>query len=205
MVKPYLEILLVILLLAMLSSNAYALSLGSIAKNDFAEISLGKSAKFQMLFWNPENDSYIVRMSVEYAPQDWTIIIDPNEFVLNNSVGEEYISLPYDKNIRAKTVNVFVKPNEGSVSNRYNITIGAYAVSPTESSLVVIPRRSFNLVVDLEGLEDAAKIENNTDTVVSDSRILDNIAESEDNNEKIFYIAVIALIVGLSIFLYKKY
>lgn len=186
----------------LLSSSAYALSMGSIAKNDFAEITSGESAKFEALFWNPENESYKVVLSASF-PDRWTVILDPKDFILNNSVGEEYISVSHG-NVRAKRVNVFVKPDEKSVSGNYTITVWVDAISSENSSLTVIPRRSFNLIVELKGLESEEHIDEIEMPYVSEDVNQETVVEHENGDEKIFYIAVIGLIILISIIVYKK-
>ena len=88
----------------------YAISFGSTAKSSYEKIEVGDSAKFQILFWNSGSEAYTVKISVASSPENWVVIADPEMFVLDNSTGEEYVSVP-PSTVKAKVVNLFVKPD----------------------------------------------------------------------------------------------
>ncbi len=216
MVKVLLKTLVITLFFILLSSEIYAISFGSIAKNEFAEISNGKSTKFEMLFWNIENESYIVKLSIKEAPKDWIVIIDPNEFVLNKSIGEEYIKLPYMKeNIKAKVVNLFVKPDSNSEPGKYFVIIKAETkiFQNKENGITVVPERIFKFEIDLKGFVTSNDIENKENIIGfsgngfhSNDEIL-KISNSKNKNQmgkKNFYLVIIFLVIVISIIIYKK-
>ncbi len=208
------KILMIILFLILLSSNAYAINLGSVTRNSFIEISNGESTKFTMLFWNSESESYGVRLLVKDSPKDWIVIIDPDEFTLNKSTGEEYINLPYsNENVKAKVVNIFVKPDNFSKPGKYSVTIKTETdLNQSEANqLSVIPERLFTFEIDLKGLATS------NDTVESIVKIPTNEIETKDESlesyylkvddktdKKYFYLAILSLVVIVSIIIYKK-
>jgi len=216
MVKVLLKTLVIILFFILLSSEVYAINFGSIAKNEFAEISNGKSTKFKMLFWNIENESYTVKLSIKEAPKDWIVIIDPNEFVLNKSIGEEYIKLPYmEENIKAKVVNLFVKSDNNSEPGKYFVIIKAETkiLQNEENGITIIPERIFKFEIDLKGFVTSSDIGNKENIIEfsengfnSNNEIL-KITNSKDKNQidkKYFYFIIIFLIIIISIIIYKK-
>lgn len=214
MVETPLKISIVFIFLILLSSGAYAINLGSVAKNSFSEISNDESAKFTMLFWNSESESYGVKLLVEDSPKDWTVIIDPDEFMLNKSTGEEYINLPYsNENVKAKVVNIFVRPDSLSKPGNYSVIIKAEVdMNQSEANeLSVIPERLFTFEIELKGfttsndsVENIAKIPTNEIETKNDS--LESYYLKVDNkvDKNYFYLAILSLVVIVSIIIYKK-
>jgi len=208
------KILMIILFLILISSNVYAINLGSVAKNSFAEISNGESTKFTMLFWNRESESYDVRLLVKDSPKDWTVIIDPDEFMLNKSTGEEYINLPYsNENVKAKVVNIFVKPDNLSKPGKYSVTVKTETnLNQSEANqLSVIPERLFTFEIDLKGpatpndsVESIVKIPTNETETKNDSLESYYLKVDDKTDKKYFYLAILSLVVIVSIIIYKK-
>ncbi len=214
MVKTLLK--LSILFFILLSVNSYALNMGSVSKSKYAEISVGETAKFKMLFWNIENETYNVKLSVKEAPKDWIVIIDPKEFNLNKSIGEEYIKLPYMKeNVKAKIVNLFVKPYTKSKSGKYFVTIMAEISSKEKNGIKIIPATMFKFEIVLKsfnGFKMNENVENNNTINFSRNDFKSKnenlkIINSENGgkkDKKVFYLTMIFLIILISIILYKK-
>ena len=202
MVKFLLSLL---IFLVLVSSTAYAINIGSIVSRDSANVSVGESVKFKMLFWNSEDENYTLRLSAIDYPEDWIIIIDPNEFILNKNMGEEYIKLPYkEENIKAKVVNLFVKPDEKSLTGSYSVSIESQAITENEGTMSIIPGSIISFKINVNNIEaeedninDVALIENET-VIVSDS------AKKEDENNLSLYLVLFIIIFVFSIALYKK-
>ncbi len=208
------------LFLILLSSGVHAINMGSVAKNKFAEISNDESVKFKMLFWNAEDESYTMKLSTKEAPENWIIILDPSEFVLNKTVGEEYINLPYSNEIiKAKVVNLFVKPVINSKSGKYFITIKAEPrLSQNEiDGINIIPTRILKFEIDLENFEviESKNIkEEQKNTIEFFEKSLEyngesvKISNSENEEKKMdkkyFYFIIIFLVAIISIIIYKK-
>jgi len=220
MVKVLLKILIIILFFILLSSEVYAINLGSVAKNKFAEISSDESVKFKMLFWNVENESYTMKLSVKEAPKDWVIIIDPNEFILNKSIGEEYISLPYIReSIKAKVVNLFVKPDSNSKPGKYFVMIETEVkIFKNETTdITIVPRSIFKFEIDLKDFDTANSnnvIENKENRIdffgngfeyKSENLKISNSKNENQIDKRYFYFIILFMIVLISITIYKKY
>ncbi|MFH0929015.1 MAG: hypothetical protein V1818_01510 [Candidatus Aenigmatarchaeota archaeon] len=206
MAKVLLRLSSVLLSLILLSTSAYSINIGSVIKNDFAETSINESASFKILFWNSGNESYALKLAVSGQPEGWAVIIDPEEFVLNKSVGEEYISLPYmNENIRAKVVNVFVKPDSESLSGNYSVTIVSGAVYDTPYLLTVVPKTSFVLRIGLKGgrtENKEAEVQNAKENI--DNEIAEVMIDGEESSDSVLLLVLVFLILGAAIAVYKK-
>jgi uncharacterized membrane protein len=211
MVKVPLKTFITVVFLILLSSSAYAINLGSLVKDKSGEVTKEESTKFKMLFWNAESEAYDVRLSAKESPKDWTVIIDPAEFVLDKSIGEEYVSLPnVDENVKAKVVNVFVRPDKDSKPGNYSVVVKAETILKQSeiNGVTVVPERLFKFEVDIKGpvssVDDyKASTENKIDyNIVSKEKSDENISDTSD--KKYFYFFALAMIVLFSIILYKK-
>lgn len=190
----------IILFLMLFSTGTYAISMGTLVKSDLKQIAINESAKFTLLFWNVENESYRVKLGVKEAPENWIVIIDPNNFELNNSVGKEYIKLPYkDSSVKATPVDVIVKPPTSVKTGRYDVVITAV----TESSYDEIglsQERSFKLSVEI-GNPTYSK-ESSQITNQNISPFIENLKKEIDNPDY-FYVLIIIIILLISYLIYK--
>ena len=178
-----------------------ALSFGSVVKNDYVRIAHGESAKFTLLFWNVENTSYRVELDVKEAPEGWLIIIQPKDFLLNSSVGDEYISLPYlEKSVKASHVNVFVKP-EGYEGGIYRVVIVAKAGSP-EKGISFFQERAFKLTVEVIGEQAEKTTESRVQNATKELQPSNDSATETDFNF-ILYIIIFVCILVISSLIYK--
>ena len=209
MEKVFLKAISFVIFLILVSRVSYAISMGSIVKEDYAELTGGDSTKFKMLFWNIDNESYNLTLSIIDAPEGWITIIDPEEFALNRSVGDEYISLPYmDENIKAKVVNLFVKPSYETPSGVYNVVVEAGTeTSDGENGIKVVPQRLLNFKVNLTSSSETGNIASNVSTIPSEDVSENEMTETTKDNlipKEYFYLAVVLLVIAFSIILYKK-
>ncbi len=204
-----------ILFLILLSSRVYAINFGSVVKDNFAETTNDESVRFTVLFWNAEDVSYTTKLSVKNAPKEWTVIIDPEEFVSNKTNGEEYIKLPYtDELIKTKVVNLFVKPDGNSEPGNYSVVIRAETKlsQNSESDITIVPERTFEFEIDLKGFETLGETRNGNsiefsgDGFDSNNEILKTGGPKEDGqaSKNIFYFAIMLLIIITSMLIYKK-
>jgi len=194
----------IILFSLLLSSGAYAISMGSVVKNDFEKITNSESAKFTLLFWNIDKESYRVRLDIRELPNDWIIIIEPNNFILNASVGKEYINLPYmNDGVKATPVEVIVKPITSTRPGKYNITLSSRTESPSDG-ISFSQERLFNFIVE---------VENPTYFESSEEQIANQYNENtsslsyrlnlENNDLCYFYVIIIIIILLFSFLIYK--
>jgi len=135
------------LFLIIFSTSAFALNLGTLVNNDYVKLSVNESARFKVLFWNIENESYKIQLNVKEAPEDWTIIIEPNNFVLNSTFGKEYFKLPYGNYVKATPVDIIVKPTNRP--GKYDIIISAKTILP-QNGINFAQERLFKFVVEVE-------------------------------------------------------
>lgn len=190
----------------MLSVRVYATNMGTVAKNDFVKIEISESAKFKILFWNVENESYQVKLYVKEIPENWIAIIEPNNFILNSSVGKEYIKLPYTtENIKATPIDVIVKPTNSAKPGKYEIVITANSESPS-SEISLSQGRLFKFIVEIENPiyfdnsknNDINPNEENENTAITAANL-----KQEYNNPNYFYLIITTLIILVSFLIYK--
>jgi uncharacterized membrane protein len=193
----------VILFLLMLSTGTHALSMGALAKNEVSLIAVGESAKFTLLFWNIENDSYTVRLDSK-APEGWASTISPNNFELNASVGKENIRLPYESyDVKATPVDIIVKPSSSIELGTYNIIVTARSES-LSSEIGISQQRSFNLTIEVKDsnyLEKLKKQNTNQDTSSQTSYFIENLKRTDSS--VYLYASAIVIILLISFLIYK--
>jgi uncharacterized membrane protein len=215
MEKAHRKILPCVLLLILLSSRAYAINFGSVVRSDYAEATSDESVKFTMLFWNAEDESYITELSVQSAPEGWVVIIDPDEFVLNKTTGEEYIKLPYtDELIKTKVVSLFVRPAAGSQPGNYSVAIRAETKMSQdgESDITVTPERTLNFVVGVRGFatteggnsEKGMEFSSGSIETVNEMLKIGRPGSEIEISKEQFYFAITFLIIIVSFLIYKK-
>jgi len=191
----------IFLFLIIFSAETYALSMGTVVKNDFAKIAIDESAKFTVLFWNVENESYQVELYVKEAPENLVVIVEPNNFVLNSSTGKEYIKLPYkNEYIKATPVDIIVKPSS-SKPGRYNISIIARSILP-QNNISFSQERIFKFLVEVENplyfesSNEQEVIQNHQNQYLEQENLV-------DTSSNYFYPIVILIILLISFLIYK--
>lgn len=194
----------IFLLLVIFSTRAYAVNMGTVVKNDFAKIEVGESAKFTVLFWNVENESYKVELSIEEAPENWVVIVEPNNFVLNESTGKEYIKLPYKNDYsKATPVDIIVKPPASVKPGKYNISVIAKSILP-QNGISLSQERIFKFLVEIEN---PLYFENsNEQKIVSTANHQNQYQKQEslvNTSSNHFYIISILIILLISFLIYK--
>ena len=193
------KLYLISILFLLILPKAEAISFGSLLKKDFAQIKINESAKFEILFWNVEEKPYQVQLEVEEAPEDWLVMIQPKEFILSSSTGEEYVSLPYlERPVKAFLVNVFVKPENYKAGNN-QVLIKAKAGLPAQG-ISFFQERNFKLIVEVEG-EKNQGVENKSLIEQEPLPSIEKIAEQVPS--AISYIFAIIGILVISLIIYK--
>jgi uncharacterized membrane protein len=207
------KILLAVIIFILLSSRAYSMNLGSAQRSDYASIDASESAKFKMLFWNSGNDTYMVNLTVVDYPKDWTVIVDPQDFYLSKSTGEEQISLPYTQEIvMAKAVSVYVKPDSSSPSGLYSVSVSAQTKMPEmqTSGMNMVSEKIFKFKINLSSTATSEKeidnvtVEHSFEAEVGKNSTMSVVTQKEEGGSPGFAIAVI-LVAAASIIIYKKY
>ncbi len=202
MEKVY-KILLIILFFILLSSDVYAINFGAFVKDKTSTIIVGESKKLTAIFWNSADEPYKVILTIDESPNDWIVVLDPSEFILNKTIGEEYISLPYTEEIiKAKVVNLFVKADGNSKSGKYYITIRAESVPFTNNgNLNVISERLFRFEINLDAMSYNNDNVNHNDDVNWNLKLSNNDRDTESFYFNPFTMLLIFLIL---IIIYKK-
>jgi hypothetical protein len=188
------------LALIILASCCHAISMGSLVKERYIKINENETAMFKALFWNVENKTYEIELVTKNTPQNFTVMIKPERFFLDNAKGTEYILLPYVSTaVKAVPVDIIVIP-PAFAEGRYNFTIVERIVS-NESGIIFLPESSINLVLDILG--HSIKNDNDVASIVIETP--ENITEVKnyDNYENIFYIIIIVAILLISMTIYK--
>lgn len=194
--------LIALLAFILMIQTVEALSMGTVVKKDTASIKIGESAKFEILFWNIEDVSYNVELEVKEAPKDWLVVIQPKEFALNSSTGEEYIILPYtDKSVKAFPVNVFVKP-ENTEIGRHNVIIIARA-GLSKEGISFFQERKFKLIVDVIGLQAQLEAGNEVSNITTELQPSTGKSVSQISFDYPFYIIIYICILVVSLIIYK--
>jgi hypothetical protein len=191
---------LAILLFFILLPSVEAISLGTLVKNDFAAVKQDESAKFTILFWNVESSPYIVETKIESSPENWTVIINPERFLLDSTTGSESIFLPYQKNpVRAFPINVFVKPVSAKPGN-YTLVLSAAAGYPG-NTINFFQERKFKLTVEVEG---KAEAEGSSQTSIQEpSMPTGETAQVQNYLNYVLYVVVLVCILFVSLLIYK--
>lgn len=196
----------VMLFLILLSTRAYPVDMGFVIKNDFSKINFDESAKFTVLFWNTDKESYDIELSSK-IPEDWIIFFEPNNFVLNETTGKEYIKLPYQSDYtRATPIDIIVKPPSYAKPGNYTISVKAKYTLP-QNGISLSQERLFNLSVEianplyLEGPKIENKTENNKQITLEPSGKF--VLNEEKTSSSYFYAAIIFVIALISVLIYK--
>ncbi|MEM5836532.1 MAG: hypothetical protein QW058_02115 [Candidatus Aenigmatarchaeota archaeon] len=187
-----------ILLFFLILPEVKAISLGSVLKKDFVILKANESARFEILFWNVEEEPFQVKIEVKEAPKDWSILIQPQEFLLSSSSGEEYINLPNLENpVKAKLVKIFVKP-ENSKAGEYEVVLKARAGAPSQG-IAFFQEIELKLRVKVEGESEKTKSETPAiwQPLPSTGKIV------EETSSILSYISAIIFILVVSFLIYK--
>lgn len=181
------KILSIIALLSLLLTvqTAGAMSMGTVVKKDTMTITNDGLAKFTILFWNVENNSYNVELYVKELPKGWLVNIQPEEFMLNSSSGSEHVVLSSDKTVKAFPVNVSVVP-ENPEPGKYQITLVARA-GVNKEGMSFFQEREFRLNVNVTESKSSSVFSKIIESIKSlTGRFLENSEESKSDVESIY-------------------
>lgn len=132
-----------------------AINLGSILKTNYAEVRKGETAMFKALFWNTDDSSLPIELTMKQAPEGWVVIIRPNDFTLNQSKPE---NPPYEKGveymnlqntiIRTTPVDLFVKVSKSAKQGEHEVIINVNA-GKTTGGISILTERNLKFTVNV--------------------------------------------------------
>jgi len=149
--------------LLVLIPAASGLQLGSLPKSTHAIAEPGGHAEFRLLFWTTE-DTFPFKLFVKNAPENFTVTISPDTFVLNNTPdGEtEAVIVPgRPAPIIARIVNVSVGIPPETSEGKYTLIVNGIAGSQ-EDQIAVLQERTFTFTIDV-GIPSLLFHENNSE------------------------------------------
>ena len=178
-------------------SNVYAMNLGTVAKNNFVNIGENQSGRFNLLFWTGDEQVYHVELHLKYAPDDWAITIQPENFNISRSAGEEAVVI--DNNyVGATPVAVYVKPLL-YINGTYNIVLTATAGAPA-GGISFLQERVFNLTARIGG--PAATAESNESNTANNTSPSDQ-NKATGNGGMLLIIVSVILILVIAFLIYR--
>jgi len=191
----------IIILFLLTISTVQAANLGSIQKNDRAQIKPEETAIFTVLFYN-DNLPILVTLTEKSVPDKWTVIIQPNNFILNQSLPE---NLPYESNveylntpkglIKTYPVRIYIKSPESVKPREYEIFISATGGNPS-GGLSVFQERVFKFTINVTEKQTGNKI---LDITKESINKLTGMATAVTEQVNILWIFVSAVVViGIS-------
>jgi hypothetical protein len=185
-----------IIFLLLILPCVFALNLGSLVKNDYAELEENQTASFEIIIWS-KDENYTIFLQEKNYPNDWLISINPKvvsskdkEAVYVN-VGESYV--------RAHKINVVINPMNPKPGD-YMITLSASAYQP-EEKINVIQEREFSFKVKILG--NATNTSSSITRVETGEKLSQPLKAEKVESKK--WILTIIIITAVIVFLIIKY
>lgn len=205
-----------ILIFLILLENVSSISLGSLVKNNQAELNPNESAEFTLLLWNSGESPIVVKFKEKSLPNDWFVIFKSKEIVLepakpeqNPQEGFNYISTSYGY-VKATPVKIIIKTSDTTRKGIYLATITAMASEERDDIISLIQERDFSFKINIT--KDGANViteteaQNNKTTQTTEevkNYITDNATRINPFNTTI--LVVILIIILLVILIKIKY
>jgi len=130
------------------------INLSTIQKNQYSQVRIGESTEFIVLFWNTENYTFPIELSVKQAPENFSIIIRPEKFMIEPSLvnslpaeaDKEYVDTPKGL-MKAFPVRIIVKPSSSATSGEYDIYVKVEAISTEAGIITPVLEKTFKFTV----------------------------------------------------------
>ena len=157
MIKSRKNIGFMILLLILLTLPiVHSINLSTVKKNEYSTVRIGESAQFTILFWNIEESSFPIELSVKQASENLSVIIIPESFVIEPSLvtqfpaerGKEYVDTSQGL-MEATPVRVLVKPSNSAGLGEYEVYVKAVVKSPEVGIITPQLEKTFKFTVNV--------------------------------------------------------
>jgi hypothetical protein len=191
------QICLTALVFLLLAQSVEAMNLGTVIKQGMQTVTVGESAKFTILFWNSEYETYKVRLEADDVPEDWQVIIQPEEFLLDANTGSEQLVVG-SKSVNVLPVNIFIKPTSAGT---YSISIKAVAGMPN-GQINFFQERRFLLNLAVIGAEEKPEVNKPSATNIP-MQPTGNMPKPAGNQQHLLQILLVVCILVFSLLIYK--
>lgn len=152
---------------------AYGISMAAFTENNHALVNRDETAEFFILFWNPENGPFPIRLKATEVPEGLVVIIKPNDFMLNSSLVTEFPAEKGRNYVNTKQglmmttpVKVLVKVPKTIEPGSYNVVVTATAGSPSEVVSTLLEKK-FKFTVNVTSLTFSENLSKTTEKLTS--------------------------------------
>ncbi len=137
---------------------AYGISMAALTEKDHVSVIRGETTEFFILFWNPEPEPFPIRLKTTQVPEDFVVIVTPNDFMLNSSLvtgspverGRNYVNTKQGLMLTTP-VKVLVKVPKTIEPGNYDLIVTATAGNPSEVVSTLLEKK-FKFTVNVTSL-----------------------------------------------------
>jgi len=168
-----------------------AANFGSAAKSESA-IAMNDTASFSLLFWTSDSEAQ-VRLKILASPPGWDVQLGQESFEIGNGHGSEFVQTAAGY---ASAVSVPVQASSGDAKpGKYSILISA-STNPGGAGMSLFQERIFNLTIVVQD-------KNSNDEQAAAQNPATAEKESNQTGLSTIYIGALALIIFISVLIYK--
>lgn len=190
-----------------------SINLSTIQKNKYSQVMIGESTEFIILFWNTENYSFPIELSVKQAPEEFSVLIRPEKFMLEPSYTDqsstggsrEYVNTPQGI-VLVTPVKIIVKPSNSVEVGEYDIYVRTVSRS-TETGITPILEKTLKFTVNVTNPSIFERLNKITGRVTEEvGGILDRITGMTISDYTTnLMILLIPVVILLLVLLFKKF
>lgn len=156
-------------------------ALGTLQKKSYLEINPEQVAEFGILFWNSEDLPINVNLDIMNKPDEWLVIIEPKDFIIQKNITSSEIIISQDRHINVLPVKILVIPQKNAKAGVYEILIKMVS-GREEKGISFFQEKNFNFRVNITGIEEEKEFVNET---ISDLKRTENFTTSTEKIEKL--------------------
>jgi hypothetical protein len=190
-----------------MASYSYSINFGTVMKTDYVSIGREETARLEALFWSRENTSKIVEIYVLQKPENVSVFVYPQSFILNGSSydGQEYISSPSGEIAPAVPVDIVIATDNAEYGTS-RILISARSIT-NEGNINFFQEQIISFSLDIsEGRSGTGTLEKTGGGLAgeSDTAPSQDVAKPEEETDTKYYLLIIvAIIIILSFIIYR--